>query len=55
VGLSTGLTDKLSDIGRLWITATMFMGRLGPLTVAMGVLPSMHKQVKYPESRIMIG
>jgi trk system potassium uptake protein len=55
VGLSTGLTDKLSVIGRLWITATMFVGRLGPLTLAIGVLPVMHTQVKYPEGRIMIG
>ena len=55
VGLSTGLTDKLTVIGRLWITATMFVGRLGPLTMAMGVLPGLHSQVKYPEGRIMIG
>ena len=55
VGLSTGLTDKLTVIGRLWITATMFVGRLGPLTLAIGVLPAIHTQVKYPEGRIMIG
>ena len=55
VGLSTGLTDKLSVIGRLWISATMFVGRLGPLTLAMEILPSKHIHVKYPESRIMIG
>jgi trk system potassium uptake protein TrkH len=55
VGLSTGLTDKLTVIGRLWITTTMFVGRLGPLTIAMGVLPALHTHVKYPEGRIMIG
>jgi trk system potassium uptake protein TrkH len=55
VGLSTGLTDKLTVIGRLWITATMFVGRLGPLTIAMGVLPAIPTHVKYPEGRIMIG
>ncbi len=55
VGLSTGLTDKLSVVGRLWISATMFVGRLGPLTLAMGVLPVKHLHVQYPESRIMIG
>jgi trk system potassium uptake protein TrkH len=55
VGLSTGLTDKLTVIGRLWITATMFVGRLGPLTLAIGVLPAIHSRVKYPEGRIMIG
>jgi trk system potassium uptake protein TrkH len=55
VGLSTGLTDKLSLIGRLWIILSMFVGRLGPLTLAMGILPSTPAQVKYPEGRIMIG
>ncbi|MFA5183409.1 MAG: potassium transporter TrkG [Syntrophales bacterium] len=55
VGLSTGLTDKLTIFGRLWITATMFVGRLGPLTLAMGVLPAIHAHVKYPEGRVMIG
>ncbi|MFZ5447949.1 MAG: TrkH family potassium uptake protein [Thermodesulfobacteriota bacterium] len=55
VGLSTGLTDKLTLFGRLWITATMFVGRVGPLTLAMGVLPAIHTHVKYPEGRIMIG
>jgi trk system potassium uptake protein TrkH len=55
VGLSTGLTDKLTVFGRLWITATMFVGRLGPLTIAMGILPAAPTHVKYPEGRIMIG
>jgi trk system potassium uptake protein TrkH len=55
VGLSTGLTEKLTEVGRLWITATMFVGRLGPLTIAMGVLPGTPTHVKYPEGRILIG
>ncbi len=55
VGLSTGLTTKLTTFGRLWITLTMFVGRLGPLTIALGVLPAMPTHVKYPEGRIMIG
>ncbi len=55
VGLSTGLTDKLSIGGRLWITATMFVGRLGPLTIAMGLAPARVLHVTYPEARVMIG
>jgi trk system potassium uptake protein TrkH len=55
VGLSTGLTAKLTTFGRLWITLTMFVGRLGPLTIALGVLPAIPTHVKYPEGRIMIG
>jgi hypothetical protein len=33
----------------------MFVGRLGPLTIAMGMLPVTPTHVKYPEGRIMIG
>lgn len=55
VGLSTGLTGKLTTFGRLWITATMFVGRLGPLTIALGILPTIPMHVRYPEDRIMIG
>lgn len=55
VGLSTGLTFKLSTIGKLWITATMFVGRLGPLTIAMWMFPGKPSHIRYPETRIMIG
>ena len=34
VGLTIGITDKLSTLGRLIITLTMYIGRVGPLTMA---------------------
>jgi trk system potassium uptake protein TrkH len=55
VGLSTGITDKLSAPGRLWIIATMFMGRLGPLTLAMWFFTPKPGHVQYPEGKVMIG
>jgi trk system potassium uptake protein TrkH len=55
VGLSTGITDKLSSAGKLWITSTMYLGRVGPLTIALGLLPTRPVRVKYPEARILIG
>lgn len=55
VGLSTGLTFKLSTAGKLWIIATMFIGRLGPLTIAIWMFPVKHVHIRYPETRIMIG
>jgi len=55
VGLSTGLTPKLSAIGKLWIIATMFVGRLGPLTLAVWAFSRKAPGVRYPEGRIMIG
>ncbi len=56
VGLSTGLTPELSNAGRVLITILMFIGRLGPLTIAYAMLPVRAKiQYKYAEERMMIG
>ncbi|MFO0904236.1 MAG: potassium transporter TrkG [Pirellulales bacterium] len=40
VGLSTGLTTKLSGIGRMIIIGLMFLGRLGPLSVFIALARS---------------
>ncbi|NLJ84252.1 MAG: Trk family potassium uptake protein [Halanaerobiaceae bacterium] len=56
VGLSTGITASLSGIGRLLIIFTMFIGRVGPLTLAVALAEQ--KQVllyRYPEEEIMVG
>ncbi len=55
VGLSTGITPQLSATGRLWVIATMFVGRLGPLTLAVWIFPKPQIHIRYPEGRIMIG
>jgi len=55
VGLSTGLTAKLSVIGELWIILTMFVGRLGPLTIALVVMERKPADVRMAEERLMIG
>lgn len=55
VGLSAGLTPLLSPVGKVWIIATMFVGRLGPLTVALAVLKSARELYAYPTERVMIG
>lgn len=55
VGLTTGITPELSTAGRLWIIASMFVGRLGPLTLALSLLTRRRAKVRYPEGRIMIG
>ncbi|MGE3180178.1 MAG: TrkH family potassium uptake protein [Phycisphaerae bacterium] len=55
VGLSTGITGELSVVGKLWIVASMFVGRLGPLTVALVVLQRPRQHVSYPHERVMIG
>jgi trk system potassium uptake protein len=55
VGLSTGLTPSLSSAGKGWIIATMFVGRLGPLTMAMWMAPTHKTHVRYPKGTVMIG
>lgn len=57
VGLTTGITSKLSVAGRLLITVTMFVGRVGPLTLAVALAQrkSARAHIHYPEERVMIG
>lgn len=55
VGLSTGITAALSDAGKLWLSLTMLVGRLGPLTVTTWILTTVWPRVRYPEGRLMIG
>lgn len=58
VGLSRGLTPQLSNIGRLVITLTMFVGRLGPLTLAFGIAQRQKENkgyYRYPEGKILVG
>lgn len=58
VGLSMGLTPDLTTFGRLIIVLTMFLGRVGPLTLTV-VLANAHGRegppVRHPEERIMVG
>ncbi|KIL35713.1 ATP synthase subunit J [Cohnella kolymensis] len=55
VGLSTGLTPDLSDIGRILLSVTMFAGRLGPLTLAYALGPGTEKELyRHPEGKLII-
>ncbi|MDR7319275.1 Trk-type K+ transport system membrane component [Brevibacillus nitrificans] len=57
VGLSAGLTGDLSPMGRILITIMMFIGRLGPLTMAFAlVINEKNKsKIRYAEEKILIG
>ena len=55
VGLSCGITPQLSAPAQLWIIATMFIGRIGPLTLVVWVLESERARIRYPEGHVMIG
>jgi len=56
VGLSTGITNGLSIAGKIIITFVMFIGRLGPLVIALAVSRRPDKsQYYFAEENIMIG
>lgn len=56
VGLSMGMTPELTVPGRLIIMLTMFMGRLGPVTVAFALSRSQRTNIiGFPEEKIILG
>ena len=56
VGMSAGLTPDLSPIGRILITIMMFIGRVGPLTMAFALaVRSDPAKIRYAEEKILIG
>lgn len=55
VGLSTGLTPTLTDGGKLALIIIMFLGRLGPLTVAVAASRQRALRFRFAEEGIMVG
>jgi trk system potassium uptake protein len=56
VGLSTGLTAETSAGGRLVLMVMMFVGRLGPLTLAIALTAREHgSPLRWPSERVRIG
>lgn len=56
VGLTTGITDKLSTLGRLVITLTMYIGRVGPLTMAYAFARrNMKRDFRNAPGNLMVG
>lgn len=58
VGLSTGITPELSDISKVILIFTMFLGRVGPLSFAIAIALKENKKLQntvYPEGKIMVG
>ena len=58
VGLSLGITPSLSTVGKVLLSVLMFMGRVGPFTVALALAKSTHEnqgKIRYPEDKVIIG
>ena len=55
VGLSRGITSSLSDSGKSILILSMFMGRVGMLTVAVAFAKKvLTRNYKYPEESVMV-
>jgi len=55
VGLSTGVTADLTPAGKVAIICTMFLGRIGPATLAAISAGALARRYRYPEAKITIG
>ena len=56
VGLSTGLTGELSRWGQLILSVSMFLGRVGPLTLILMVVQRGESDLyRYAQERVAIG
>lgn len=56
VGLSTGVTSQLSLGGKILIIMTMFLGRIGPFTLALAIGQRQFREsYNYPEEEVQIG
>lgn len=58
VGLSKGFTGGLTLLGKIVIIITMYLGRVGPISMAIGFSISRHKNKKrtflYPEGELIL-
>lgn len=56
VGLSKGITPELSLLSKIFLTFTMYLGRVGPLTLGYAI-SKRHRQgrLRYPDIDIAIG
>ena len=56
VGLSTGITPQLTSISKVVLLVLMFLGKIGPLTVAYNMFSERYiNRVQYPEGRVVVG
>jgi trk system potassium uptake protein TrkH len=56
VGLSRGLTGDLGTAGKIIVSLAMYLGRIGPITLALGFNSNKPTaEISYAESRVIIG
>ncbi|MFV0400065.1 MAG: TrkH family potassium uptake protein [Oscillospiraceae bacterium] len=58
VGLTTGITPYLTDFGKVVLALCMYIGRLGPVSIAVALasrLKASPQLLKYPEEDVIVG
>ena len=55
VGISAGATPHLNAVGKALIIAVIFIGRVGPLALALVLGRGKPSRLRYPEARVMVG
>lgn len=55
VGMTRGITPHLSDISKVILAFTMFIGRVGPTTLAIGLMKTKPSSIKYATGKILVG
>ena len=55
VGLSLGITAELHAVGKWVLIVLMFVGRVGPTSLALALGAQQSRRVAFPEGRLMVG
>lgn len=56
VGLTAGVTQSIGSVSKIALIITMYLGRVGAITVILAVINNKKKnKIKYPEAKILIG
>ena len=55
VGMGIGITNEWDIWGKLLLSLTMLVGRVGILTFMMSVVTQKSSRIKYPSEDVMIG
>lgn len=60
VGLTLGITPRLSILGKMLIMVLMFIGRIGPITLSFALFSRYNKKtrkntIKYPKCDLLVG
>ena len=54
-GISTGITPWLTTTGKLFVSISMIIGRVGALSIILGIRKINQHTILYPEEKVLLG